>query len=432
MNSDLKLPSSSPQVLIIGAGFAGLRCALELAPHSNIRITLIDKHNYQQFQPLLYQVAASLLSPGNAAFALRDVLRSYLNVDVQMDEITSIDLSQRTAHALSGRSFSADFLVLAPGSKVNFFGVPGAEQYTLPLYSLTDAERLRSRILSTFEAADSSPQSAKGQLNLVVVGGGPTGVEMAGALSDMLQDVFQREFRHADANRAKVILIERSPSLLGAFSPASQAYAYAALVKREVEVRVSAVVSEVGEDYVRLADGVRIESTLVIWAAGIRAVEIPMQPEPPRKPNGRVEVSADLTLKDFPNVYVAGDLANASDGEGEPLPQLAAVAQQAGRHCAENILSVLNGGHTEPFAYSDKGILAMIGRNSAVAELGPVHHEVTGPIAYAIWLGVHAMLLTVTRARLETILEWAWTYFVGPRPSQLIDVDREQPGLIEK
>src|SRR5271154_4807509 len=211
------------RVVIVGGGFAGLRCALELAPNDNIHITLIDKNNYQQFQPLLYQVAASILSPDNAAFALRDILRNHDNVDIQMDEVTSIDLEQRTVHTAAGNSFSGEFLVLATGSRVNFFGVPGADKFALPLYSLTDAEKLRSVILQAFETADRNPSAATaGSLHFVVVGGGPTGVEMAGALSDMLQQILQQEFRHLDPPHAQVSLIEQAPSVLGTFSSASQ------------------------------------------------------------------------------------------------------------------------------------------------------------------------------------------------------------------
>jgi NADH:ubiquinone reductase (H+-translocating) len=413
---------SSWNVVIVGGGFAGLRCALELASHDNIHITLIDKNNYQQFQPLLYQVAASILSPNNAAFALRDMLRNHDNVDVQMDEVTSIDLEQRTVHTASGNSFSGHFLVLATGSRVNFFGVPGADKFALPLYSLTDAEKLRSTILEAFEAADRNPSHATdGLLNFVVVGGGPTGVEMAGTLSDMLQRVLQKEFRHVDSHRAQVFLIEMGPAVLGTFSPASQTYAATALKQHGVQLRLNTAVKEVTPNEVILSGGSRIPTKLVIWAAGVKAEAIATQPAAHRQPNGRLDVQPDLSITGFDDVYAIGDLANAIDSDDKPLPQLAAVAQQAGKRCAENILASISGEPVTPFVYSDRGILAMIGRNSAIAELGKQHHELVGPIAFAAWLGIHLALLTVVRAKLEAIVEWSWQYFTGEHPGQLID-----------
>jgi NADH dehydrogenase len=422
MDSENFDQQTSWNVIIVGGGFAGLRCALELAPHDNIHVTLLDKNNYQQFHPLLYQVATSILSPSNAAFALRDVLRNFDNVDIQMDEVTSIDLNNRSVQTAAGNTFAADFLVLATGSHVNFYGVPGAEKFSLPLYTLTDAEKLRSGILKTFEAADRNPgQITDDQLNFVVVGGGPTGVEMAGTLSDMLQRVLPKEFRNIDVTRTHVFLIEQTPAVLGAFSPASQGYAASALEEHRVQLRLGTAVKEVTPNEVLLSDGSRIPTKMVIWAAGIKAAVIPTQPAAKRQRDGRLEVQPDLSLTGFEDVYATGDLANAIGPDGKPLPQLAAVAQQAGRHCARNIIASVNGESTTPFVYSDRGILAMIGRNSAIAELGKNHRELTGPFAFAAWLGVHLTLLTVVRAKLEAIVEWSWQYFTGEHAGQLID-----------
>jgi NADH dehydrogenase len=411
-------------VIIVGGGFAGLKCATELAPHSNVRITLIDRNNYQQFQPLLYQVATSALSPTNAAFAFRDIFRSHDNVDVQMDDVVSVNLSERSVTTASGKKHQGDFLVLATGSHVNFYGTPGAEQHTFPLYTLQDAETLRSTILKTFEAADHDPEKSDGDLlNFVVVGGGPTGVEMAGNLSDMLQRVFKREFRHVGNTRPQVFLIEMSQSVLGTFAPASQSYAATALKEHGVDVRLGVAVTEVTPDAVTLSDGSHIPTKTVVWAAGLKAAA-PPQSELSRLSNlsnGRVEVEADLSVRGLPGVYILGDLANSLDDAGKALPQLAAVAKQAGEQCARNILAAIAGKPSRPFVYSDRGTLAMIGRNAAVAELGNAHHQLVGPIAFAAWLGVHAVLLTAARARLEAIVEWAWEYFTGEHPSQLID-----------
>jgi NADH dehydrogenase len=413
---------SSRRVVIIGGGFAGLKCAMELAPHDNISITLIDKHNYQQFHPLLYQVATGILSPANAAFALRDILRTFPNVDVQMDEVTSVDVQERTVTTASGNTFSGDFLVLATGSHVNFFGTPGAQQYALPLYSLTDAEKLRSAILKTLEAADRSPQdTAPGSLNFVIVGGGPTGVEMAGTLADTLHQLLRSEFHHIPPANAQVFLIERSPVVLSEFSTASQTYAKSALEQHLVQLRLGVAVKEVTPSAVLLSDGSEIPAKTVIWAAGIKASDVPSKAPLPKRPDGRLNVQPDLTLRGFDDVYVLGDLANATGPDGKPLPQLAAVAQQAGKHCANNILASIQGEPTTPFNYSDRGILAMIGRNAAIAELGKSHHEITGRFAFVAWLGVHATLLTTMRAELEAIIEWAWEYFTRSHAGQLID-----------
>jgi NADH dehydrogenase len=413
---------SSWHVVIVGGGFAGLKCAMELASHDNVQITLIDKHNYQQFKPLLYQVATSILSTENAAFALRDLLRNFPNVDVQMDEVISVDMERRSVTTAAGNTFAGDFLVLATGAHVNFFGTPGAQQCALPLYSLTDAEKLRSAILKTLEAANRNPQdTTPSSLNFVIVGGGPTGVEMAGTLSDTLHQLLQTEFRHVPPARAQVFLIERGAAVLADFSTASQAYAKSALEQHLVQLRLGVAVKEVTANAVLLSDGSQIPAKTVIWAAGLRANDVPSKAPLAQSPNGRLDVQPDLTLRGFDDVYALGDLANATGPDGKSLPQLASVAQQAGKHCARNIFAAIQGEPTTPFVYSDRGILAMIGRNAAIAELGKSHHEITGPLAFAAWLGVHAALLTTVRAKLEAVIEWGWEYHAGVHAGQLID-----------
>jgi NADH:ubiquinone reductase (H+-translocating) len=413
---------NQPRVVILGGGFAGLECAIELAAHKDIHVTLLDRNNYQQFQPLLYQVATSILSPSNAAFALRDILRDHPNVDVQMDEAVSIDLTRRSVTTASGQTHSGDFLVLATGSRVNFYDTPGAEEHSLPLYTLRDAEALRSTILKALEQADLNPEKQTGgQLNFVVVGGGPTGVELAGTLSDTLQQLLQDEFHHAAQLRPQIHLVERGPAVLAMFSPASQKYAASALEKHGVQLHLGVSVNAVSSDGVSLSDDSQIDARTVVWAAGLKAATATLQPEPQRLPNGRFVVDKDLAVPGFENVYALGDIANALDSGEKPLPQLAAVAKQAGKHCAVNILATLDRKPTTPFVYSDRGIVAMIGRNAAVTELGSEHFELVGTFAFAAWLAIHALLLTVARARMEAIIEWAWQYFTGEHSSQLID-----------
>jgi NADH:ubiquinone reductase (H+-translocating) len=413
---------NQPRVVILGGGFAGLECAIELAAHKDIHVTLLDRNNYQQFQPLLYQVATSILSPSNAAFALRDILRDHPNVDVQMDEAVSIDLTRRSVTTASGQTHSGDFLVLATGSRVNFYDTPGAEEHSLPLYTLRDAEALRSTILKALEQADLNPEKQTGgKLNFVVVGGGPTGVELAGTLSDTLQQLLQDEFHHAAQLRPQIHLVERGPAVLAMFSPASQKYAASALEKHGVQLHLGVSVNAVSSDGVSLSDDSQIDARTVVWAAGLKAATATLQPEPQRLPNGRFVVDKDLAVPGFENVYALGDIANALDSGEKPLPQLAAVAKQAGKHCAVNILATLDRKPTTPFVYSDRGIVAMIGRNAAVTELGSEHFELVGTFAFAAWLAIHALLLTVARARMEAIIEWAWQYFTGEHSSQLID-----------
>jgi len=414
--------AGKPHVVIVGGGFAGLQCAIDLASHKNIRITLLDRNNYQQFQPLLYQVATSILSPSNAAFALRDVLRGHDNVDVQMDEAVSIDLAHRTVTTASGQTHTGDFLVLSTGSRVNFYGTPGAEQHSLPLYTLRDAETLRTTILNTLEQADRNPAAiTDGTLNFVIVGGGPTGVEMAGTLSDTLRQMLKTEYRHLDHIRLKVLLVELGPSVLPMFSEASQHYAASALQQHGVELHLGTSVTEVAPDSVTLSNNSRIPTRTVIWAAGLKADTPTLQPDPKRLHNGRIAVEKDLTITGFPSIYALGDIADSLDAAGKPLPQLAAVAKQAGQYCARHILDIINGEPPKPFIYSDRGIVAMIGRNAAVTELGSAHHELTGLLSFAAWLAIHAALLTIDRARMEAIIEWAWEYFAHEHSSQLID-----------
>lgn len=410
------------RVVIVGGGFAGLNCALDLANDPDISITLLDKNNYQQFNPLFYQVAAGILSPGNAAFALRDVVRDLNNIDVQMAEVVSIDLANKSVTTKSGEVYGGDFVVLATGAAVNFFGTTGAEQHSYPLYSLKDAETLRAAILNAFELADVSPaHRTDGALNFVVVGGGPTGVETAGVLIDMVNRTISKEFRHIVPSMAQIFLVERNASVLSMFSPVSQSYAASELRSRGVQLHLGVAIREVDAEGVLLSNGMRIQSKTVIWAAGLTARTVTTVPQIVPGPRGRVEVNEDLSLLGFPEVYVLGDLSNAKGTDKQPLPQLAAVAKQEGQFCARSITGKIKGNRSLSFVYKDRGILAMIGPNAAVAELGSGHHEIIGPFAFVTWLGVHAALLTVNRARLEALVEWAWTYFHGEHAGQLLD-----------
>jgi NADH dehydrogenase len=421
-NTGQEQPSAKKSVVVIGGGFAGLECARRLASHHDVRITLIDKNNYHQFQPLLYQVATAILSPGNAAFALRNILQSDSRVAVKMAEVTSVDLMARTAVTADGQRYQGDFLVLAAGSQPNFFGTPGADRYAYPLYSLEDAEKLRSRLLAVLESVDRDPSLVRmGALSFVVVGAGPTGVEISGALGDLTQRIAREVYKSLDWTRARVYLVDMAHAVLSAFSKESQEYAARILKEHGVEVRLGAAVKEVTSSEVVLVDGTSIRTRTVIWAGGLKASPLSEHLGVKLGHGGRLDVQSDFSVKGAPGVYAIGDFANVSGSDGRPLPQLAAVAQQAGRHCARNISALISGESAKPFEYFDKGIMAMIGRNAAVAEVGPHRHELTGPLAFAAWLGVHALLLTSARARIDTFLEWAWDYFGSAHVEPVLD-----------
>jgi NADH dehydrogenase len=430
-------------VVIVGGGFAGLNCARKLASHPDIRITLIDKNNFQQFQPLLYQVATAVLAPSNAAFSLRNVLQRHSNVDVKLGEVVAVDPKTRTAETAEGQKYQGDYLVLAAGSQANFFGTPGADKHTYPLYSLHDAELLRSRILAVLESADRDPSLiAKGALNFVIVGAGPTGAEMSGTLGGMTQRMFKDLYKDLDLSKAQIFLVDHGHSVLSAFSQKSQEYALSMLKQLGVQVRLGTAAKEVAPDHVLLSDGTKILTRTVIWAGGLKASLLSSNVGVAPGHGGRLDVQPDFSVKDFPGVYALGDFANIAGADGKPLPQLASVAEQSGKWCAKNIAAVIAGEPEEPFRYLDKGIMAMIGRNAAVAEVGQHRHELQGTVAFAAWLGVHAALLTTARAKIETFVEWGWDYFGKAHGDPVLDrlsqaninwnadeEKQEQPGL---
>ena len=409
-------------VVIVGGGFAGLSCARELARSNHLHITLIDKNNYQQFQPLLYQVATAALAPSNVAFNLRNLFRRHSNVDIKMAEVVSVDLNTRTAVTVGGQKYQGDFLVLAAGSEANFFGTPGADKCTYPLYSLRDAEVLRSRIIAVLESADRDPSLIdKGALNFVIVGAGPTGVEMAGAFGDAAQ-VLEKEKRFKDlaADQAQIVLVDHSQSVLNAFSEKSRLYAKEALRSRGVQLRLGTSVQEVAADHVVLSDGSRIKTRTVIWAGGLKASALSANLGLKPGRGGRIDVQPDLTVSGFEGVYALGDFANITEA-GKPLPQLASVAEQCGKWCAMNIALDLEHKPRKSFRYLDKGIMAMIGRNAAIAEVGAGRRPIHGFVAFVSWLGVHVALLTSTRAKIEALIEWAWDYFGRNRSNPILD-----------
>jgi NADH:ubiquinone reductase (H+-translocating) len=409
-------------VVIVGGGFAGVGCARRLASNPHVHITLIDKNNYQQFQPLLYQVATALLEPGNAAFSLRSLLRGHANVDVKMAEVISADLKTRTVETADGKTYRGDFLVLAAGAQANFFATPGADKCAYPLYSLHDAELLRSRILMLLESVDRDPSLiGQGALNFVVVGAGPTGVETAGSLWHLIQASRTDLYNSLEWTRAQIILIDSGHTVLKGFSRKSQEYAIRKLEGRGVQIRFGVTVKVVHSGHVLLSDGTRILTHTAIWAGGLKASSLSGSLGIETGPGGRIDVQPDFSVAGFSGVYALGDFANMGGADGKPLPQLASVAQQAGYYCARNIADAIAGKPGKPFHYFDKGIMAMVGRNAAIAEVGKKRYELTGPIAFLAWLAVHALLLIPTRAKIDAFLDWAWDYFGGSNVDPVLD-----------
>jgi NADH:quinone reductase (non-electrogenic) len=411
-------------VVIVGGGFAGMACARELAKSNDVQITLIDKNNYHQFQPLLYQLATAQLGTDDVATSLRQSLcrRGDSNVDVLLGEVAAADPRTRIVTTRRGESYQGDFLVLAAGSQANFFGTAGAGENAFPLYSLEEAQNLRSRILAVFEETHRDPKLAEqGALNFVVVGGGPTGTELAGALADLIRLTMAREYADLAVKHARVYLVDHAQVLLGSFPAEAHEYAARALQQKGVQLKMGTAVKEVARDRVLLSDGTSIQTRTAIWAGGLSASPLAANAGLPRGHGGRIEVRPDLTIEGFPGVYVLGDFANIPSPDSKTLPQLGSVAQQSGAWAAKNILAEIAGGARTPFHYHDKGIMAMIGRDSAVAVVGSKRHELDGPIAFAAWLGVHALLMAGVRERIEAFVNWAWTYFGKSVPIQVLD-----------
>jgi NADH dehydrogenase len=409
-------------VIIVGGGFAGVSCALDLARSGKVRVTLVDRHNYQQFKPLFYQVAISELTPADVGFSLRKIFRKSPNVDIKLADVNTINPKSCNVSTKEGQTYQGDFLVLAAGAQANFFNIPGAEANSFPLYSLTDAERLRSRILALFEEADREPKLIEqGALNFVIVGGGPTGVEMAGGLAEMIHSTVTVEYEDLAISSARLYLVERGPVLLAPFSARAHEYASKILGHDGVILKLNTAVKEVHPGHVVLSDASTIKTRCVIWGAGLKAAAIAGGSGLPKGRGGRINVQPDLTVEGFPGVYALGDFANIAGSNGNFLPQLGSVAQQTGRWAAKNILADIAGKPRTAFHYHDKGIMAMVGKNAAIAEIGERRHELEGAVAYTMWLGVHISLLTGLRIKIETFVDWVGDYFSKGRSSQLID-----------
>ncbi len=422
------MDESKPSVVIVGGGFAGVGCAKELAKH-DLSVTVIDRNNYHQFQPLLYQVATAELATTDIARPLRGVFKSEPTVRVHRAEVTDVDAASRTVTTADGHTFTGDFLVLAAGSQPNFYRTPGASDHAFPLYNLENARALRTRLVELIEETDADPGLVdQGALNFVIVGAGPTGVETAGALADAVKDVIPKAFRDVDSHRARIYIVDHGSVVLAAFSDRAHTYAADKLEHNGVQLLLNTGVKEITPSKVMLSDGSEILTRLVVWAGGIQAPELTAKLGMEQGRGGRVTTQPDLTVDGFPQVYVIGDMANMPDHDGADLPQLGSVALQAGRWAAQNIVADIDGQPRKPFHYKDKGIMAMIGDGAAVAEMGAHHHELHGHMAFAAWLGVHAWLMSGVHQRVDAFMSWAWDFLGSSRSSSLLD-DPDRPRI---
>jgi len=405
------------RVVVIGAGFGGL-AACEALAGADLDIVLVDRHNYNTFQPLLYQVATAGLNPGDIAYPVRAYTGLHPHVRFRQDEVRDVDFAARTVLFNEGPELGFDFLVLAAGAGTSFFGVPGAAEHAKAIYTMEDAIAVRDMALASVERA-SAHGASEGDLTVVVVGGGPTGVEMAGALADLRQMEFRTQYSELDPALSRLVLVEQQDRLLGVFHPKLGAYARRVLERRGVEVRCGESVREVGPDQVVLGSGEVVACKLVIWAAGVGPCALTEALGLP-KARGRVEVDDDLRVKGFPDVFAIGDMAAARQGgEERALPQLAQPAIQEGRLVGDQIRRLLAGEATAPFRYKDKGIMATIGRRAAVAQLrGGL--RLRGTPAWLAWLGLHIVLLTGVRNRTSVLLNWAWRYLSWRRGPRMI------------
>jgi len=423
---------SRPRVIIVGAGFAGLHAANGLA-HLPVDVTVIDRSNHHTFQPLLYQVALAVLSPADIAQPIRTILRKHLNTQVLMDEVVAIDVSARQIALASGAELPYDYLILATGATHSYFGKDQWEPFAPGLKSIEDALEIRRRVLLAFELAERQmvEHGWHPPLNFVVIGGGPTGVELAGAISDIAQLYMRHDFRHIDPSKSRVFLLEGSPRVLAAYPPDLSAKAQAALAHLGVEVHTNTRVTGVGPGWVEAnisGETRRFEAVVTLWAAGVLASPLGKLLGAPLDDRGCVLVDDRLNPPGLPEVFVLGDLAHLNQ-DGHQIPGVAQPAMQMGDHVATIVVADLNGLPRPPFHYFDKGDMATIGRMSAVAKVEwPFKAHISGFPAWATWLVVHIFFLIGFRNRLSVFAAWVWNYVTFTRGARLITGDQTLPG----
>ncbi len=408
---------TNPRVVIIGAGFGGLEAAKQLADKP-VQVTVIDRTNYHLFQPLLYQVATAALSPADIAAPVRGILGKYENIEVILAEVQAVDVAGRTVRT-ADREIPYDYLIVATGARHSYFGHDEWEKLAPGLKSLEDAIEIRRRILMAFEFAEKTtdPEARAAAMNFVIVGGGPTGVEMAGAIAEIARETLAKDFRHIDPSNARVILVEGEKRVLASYPEDLSASAQKQLQELGVEVITGTHAGDLTENGLEVA-GKFIPCRVKIWAAGNAASFVGKTLGVAVDRAGRVIVQDDLTIPGHPEVQVIGDLANFASKEGKPLPGVSPVAIQEGRHAATNILHMVAGAKPQRFYYWDKGSMATIGRNRAVADLNFVHFS--GFLAWLAWLFVHVIYLVGFRNRILVLFQWAWAYVTFNKGARLI------------
>jgi len=416
-----------PRIVILGGGFGGLLAARTLR-HADADITVIDRTNHHVFQPLLYQVATAALAPSDVSAPIRHILRRQQNVTVFMAGAERIDTAAQCVALDDGRSISYDYLIVATGTRHSYFGHPEWEQYAPGLKGIEDATELRRRFLTAFEQAEKAEtvEARDAWLTFVIVGGGPTGCELAGVMQEIARRAMRRDFRRVDTRDTAVILLEAGPRLLPAFPESLAKHAADDLKELKVDVRTNTRVTNIDAHGVTCGDHV-IPTRTVFWAAGNVASPIAKTLNVPLTKTGQVLVEPDLSIPGHPNVFVIGDLAHILQRDGTPAPGVAQVAMQEGRVAARNILATMGGGKRRPFHYLNKGDLATIGRNKAIANLFGGRIQLAGRLAWLLWLGIHITYLIGFRNRLSVLLQWAYAYVTFQRGARLITMPGPAP-----
>ena len=419
------MQENRPRVVVVGAGFGGLEAARNLAKLP-VQITLIDRKNHHTFQPLLYQVATAGISPGEIAAPIRWILRGRRNVEVLMDEVADFDLTRKIVK-LPDLEIPYDYLVVGAGARHSYFGHDEWAPLAPGLKTVEDALEIRRRVLLAFELAEKEAVAGgpRPTLNFVIVGGGPTGVELAGTLAEIAHRVLQDEFRSIDPKRTRILLLEGGPRILPTYAPDLSESAVRQLQKLGVEVRAPAMVTKIDPGAVWVGEE-RVPAAVILWAAGVAASSLGKKLGASIDRSGRVMVNSDLTIPNHPEVFVIGDLATLKDKYGNPLPGVAPVALQEGRYVAKAIGGDLQRSPRQNFHYVDKGSLATIGRNAAVAEFRKLH--ISGYFAWLAWLFIHIFFLIGFRNRIIVLIQWAWSYFTYERGARLITGDTTLPG----
>lgn len=407
-----------PHVVIIGAGFGGLEAARKLR-NAPVQITIIDRHNYHLFQPLLYQVAIAGLVPSQIAYPLRTIFRRQKNINFQMREVSSIDFKSRYVKA-DGSVIAYDYLILAVGGQTNFYGLHAVEQNGFQLKSVESAVDTRNHLLGILEEAsrEVDVERRRALLTFVVVGGGPTGVETAGALAELIIHVMAKDYPYMDLSDVRVILLEAGHAVMSTYPDELRKATYDLLRSKNVDIMVDTKLVDYNGMQIKLENGTHINTHTLIWTAGVRSAEITDRLGVQQAAAGRVRVEPTLQLPQHPEVFIIGDAAYLENGNGQPLPMLATVAQQQAKAAARNIQKILKGENPEPFHYKDPGLLATIGRNAAVARIWGL--SFSGFIAWVIWVALHIFRLIGFRNRLLVLINWAWDYFFYENQVRLI------------